>query len=410
MTRLIDTIIEQGADACRTLDVEARDKDFTLLTKGKLADVYPKLKTASRLTFVVPGEARFTIANKKNGNIQWMAGEALQHLKALARRQESGAATQADVPGNAVVMGNKEVLGTAKVPGTMEVLGNKGFANFGMAGAADRRQPVSRNSRAVRLFSGNPLPGTSLEVRRVGEDEFSDGLLRLERNADFRIGQLLETGFPGHNVVIPPDTAVEIEIRELEAQASPARHVLKVHLAEPEAEQLVSLRSHGYYELASASAAAIPDERLLQLLHDNYGAALAYCYTRIRSTDTRGLKKILSAQGPFSDRTDICVLRGEINARSGAHKQAIGEFSAALDGGLPCFTAGLTMLVDRLGFYATPTEEGKKDPLASSIGDLRKRGELIARARRFAHYCNLSQPILQFSGADPTQPDDAPVP
>src|SRR5215469_16629002 len=90
MKRLINTIIQQGVDACRNLEVEARDKDFTLLAKGKLSDVYP-LAQASRVTFVVPGEARFSIDTETNSDLQFLASEALRRLQDIARREDRAA-------------------------------------------------------------------------------------------------------------------------------------------------------------------------------------------------------------------------------------------------------------------------------------------------------------------------------
>jgi hypothetical protein len=383
MTRLIGTIIQQGVDACRNLDVEARDKDFTLLARGKLANVFPRLKRANRLTFVVPGEARFTINTEKSSDMQSVARQALEQLQAFARRHGSSEV-------NADDSGGVEI---ESVP----------VANQGM-------QLKPRSPWTVRLFSGNPLLDPDLQVNELSEDDFTNGWAKLGRCSDFRIVQLFQPETPGLNVVIAPDTPVDLEIKRLKGTGGLARHVVKVHLAEPGAEQLLSLRSYGYYELVAATASSTSDERLAELLHENYGAALVYCYARIRAIHTRRLEKLLAAPGPFSNRTDICVLRGELDARKGHHKSAIANFKAALAGGLPCATVGLNTLIDRIAFYSDSAGAGNDDPLADAIGDLHERQlPLISRLRRFAHYCDLSQPIVQYSGTDPAQPNDTPA-
>lgn len=404
MTRLITTIIQQGVDACRNLDVEARDKDFTLLAKGKLCDVLPRLRRVDRLTFVVPGEARFTINTENDSNVQSVASQALEHLRAIARRRGIREAEAGD------------------------------FGNVGVEASAianPKTQTTQGRSWTARLFSGNPLLNEDLQWKDF-EDEFSNGWAKLDRSSDFRIVQLLEPQTPGLNVVIPPDTPVDLEIRRLDAvnvgivgdhneardpgvadvrktTAGPARHVLTVHLLEPGAEQILSLRSEGYYELIAASARNISDERLAKLLDENYGAALVYCYARMRATHAHDLRKLLSTPCPFSVRTDICLLRGELNARKGYHKLAVADFNNALLGGMPCATVGLNILIDRIAFYtnsANSAKGGKKDSLASAIQDLREKRPLILRLRRFAHYCDMSQPIVQYSGCHPALPDD----
>jgi len=197
--------------------------------------------------------------------------------------------------------------------------------------------------------------------------------------------QVLVAGEPGWNVALPPGAEVQI------GRPSPSGGLVRgIRFDNPEADLLLAYRKHGRWRQAKETARHLDAEELLrQKMMDPIGATIgAYALLRMSSLSrlhdwTRNLMNW------FPALPDGLAIRGEHLARLGDHAEAVQCFLELPGRGLPFFTDGLMLLVQRLRLYE---ETGAFPEHTNAIADL------LDRLLPYFHLVDPEFPVLRFPG------------
>lgn len=96
---------------------------------------------------------------------------------------------------------------------------------------------------------------------------------------------------------------------------------------------------------------------------------------------------------------DGLTIRAEHLAQLGKHEEALDLLLELPARGVPIFSEGLSISIDRLGLYLTAPKQFSADKLSRAHG-------LMKRLRRFAAFADFNAAILSYTGLDPTEPED----
>jgi hypothetical protein len=268
-----------------------------------------------------------------------------------------------------------------------------------------RRRPTPR----LLIFPGNPL------ARRVSAAVSPDAWLVRSESVQFAGGptfkpilhegvftvQLRELGRPPLNVILgaagsESDDQYLLTIREL----PDSFHTLDVHLRPENADALLSFRRMGHLRAVASlmTSDALQAERLLSEKRRSPIAAAVGAYTLLRLGELKRLHDwTANLMAWFPWLPDGLTVRAEHLARLGEHKQALAILLELPERGLPVFTDGFSIALDRLELYQQLTRELGQDQVASAR-------VLLARLRSFAPFIDVERPFTTFSGQLPTQP------
>lgn len=262
----------------------------------------------------------------------------------------------------------------------------------------------------LRNFRGDVLLGDYKEEGDWSRDAKpltqTDDMVELAFSGDSRgqIVQLLQTGEPAVNVVIPAWHGNGCRL-VLKKQPD-ARYTLEVHLEHVEAELLLRYREQGRWQLAAGvtNSPAVSAEALLRKKREQPIAAAVGAYALLRLGE---LERLHDWSGNlmkwFEWLPDSAAIRGEHLARTGDHKEALRAFCQLRTRGLPYFSEGLSYAVDRLRLYRGIGEK------YFDAEDLKECEAALALLEPFCHFTDFGKPLTTFTGLDPGRPDARPV-
>jgi len=288
-----------------------------------------------------------------------------------------------------------------------------GLESMGAGTPAIRAPAVSEETKVhvnFRLFTSSFPSGP---IAAPDQDRFDvnvqSGTAVMKNALPYAVTvQLLQTGEPALNIVVPSLAKLLVKISE--AADTPCLTML---LDDAFIDELIDLRAAGYLSEAVAVAQSIDTAQIVDLAKTKPAAAIAAAYIVLRTgnfdvaTDAIDALSLMLPEG-----TDLTVLAAEVNARKGRHQLAASGFQHATKLGLPVASAGLAYLIDRLRFYCTsesisPDEHAtqqRADVSHQSVSESLK--ECLDKVQPFAFRCDFSLPFTNYTGLSPDRPDD----
>lgn len=369
--------------AVKRAPVEIRDASAGLMGRGSVATLDRSLESALR-----EGAHTATVTLPTGQKI-------VQHIGAA----DGGAAALDDLAARI-----RKALEQAPAAAVEQALGPADAA------ALRARSPRVRESSAtpffMRLFGGTWHQASELAPETVaGEAEVrvEAGLASvLNRGARPLTLQLRQAALRPLNIVLPPSCGASVR-----CGAGPWEPRIETSFGARALDQLIRLRMENGLSAMSGVARTLRADEDLESAQSNPSAAVAACYIMLRSGDMdEAARAIRSNASRLPPQPDLLLLQAELDARRGDDDAAEAGFLRAADCGLPMFSTGLAILVDRLRMYlqSAPQEQA---------GALKAR---LVRLQRVALRCEFKLAFTNYTGAAPAEPgdevlaQDAPVP
>lgn len=255
----------------------------------------------------------------------------------------------------------------------------------------------------IVCYAGNALQGTCQVVRpaSVGEAvRTTSPHRRKERQIWYRLGrrggglqpilQVARAGTAGVHLTLPPDSLkVDIWLRPTEPPQ------LQAHLQDKTLDAALQFLWQGdsdaAAELALRHIASNPD-----LPH------LVYLYALLRANELQRLGEWVKQLPSPRYGADGAVIISEFYARQGNPQEAMRALLRMPSFGLPVFTEGFTLAINRLRLYIAASEEFPPEQ--------REEAEtLLQTLSAFEPYVDYAQPLLTYSGRCPDEPGEEAV-
>jgi hypothetical protein len=110
-------------------------------------------------------------------------------------------------------------------------------------------------------------------------------------------------------------------------------------------------------------------------------------------------------QNNFANIPDSLIIRAEQLGRKGLHREALQRLVRLPERGLPVFSVGLSMAIDRLGLYLDASRSSEEQVTSEfDQADFAKVKPLLDRLRCFGAFAIYSAPYLTYSGLNPREP------
>ena len=244
----------------------------------------------------------------------------------------------------------------------------------------------------VRLWSGNvlegPLRAEPTDGLRQLLETLPDGVIAFEPAVSGLLyAQLAQSGHPSVNVVIARDSESESAGTRLVVALRPdGSFGVEAHLEDLNADALLALLEHGRYgdALAVADSAEMSEELLLYKKRDPLAASVgAYALLRM-SAHERLHDWTQNLCNWFPWLPDGVVIRAEHLAREGRRGDSLDLLLTLSERGLPVFTEGFSLALDRL----------------RATRDQRAR-DLLEQLNQYVPFVDFSRPFLTFTGEEP---------
>ncbi len=263
----------------------------------------------------------------------------------------------------------------------------------------------------LRAFSGNILLG-GVQSRDdgswcVSQPTPTPGVAKFNVFAsDVRFVQLLRPKVPALNIALPISMSPPNGCQLVLAQQSDGLISVEAHLEHIAADTLLRYFQRGFLDQAAAMSTSdvLQAEQLLDQKLAYPIAATVGAYALLRFGDLSRLHNWTeNLNNWFRELPDGAAIRGEHLARIGKHEQALPVFLELSSRGLPIFSDGLSYAINRLRLYTTVDDPGFEPGIRSQAQTILKQ------LQKFTTHVDYRQPLLTFSGVDPSNPDDEPL-
>ncbi len=291
------------------------------------------------------------------------------------------------------------------------ITGQKTTSPSGASGSPLEGLGTQDVTAKLRAFSGNILLGGAQSRDDMGWlvplPAPSPGVAKFNVFAgDVRFVQLLQPKVPALNIALPismspPNGCQLVLTRQSNGLLSVEAHV--EHIA---ADTLLRYFQRGFLEQAAAMSTSdiLQAEQLLYQKLSYPIAATVGAYALLRFGDLSRLNNWTENLNDwFKGLPDGAAIRGEHLARLGKHEQALPVFLELPSRGLPIFSDGLSYAINRLRQYTTVDDPGFE------TGTRSQAQAVLKQLQKFAWHVDYRQPLLIFSGVDPSNPDDEPL-
>ncbi len=259
----------------------------------------------------------------------------------------------------------------------------------------------------LRAFSGNILLGET----RARDDQTwlvplpapSQGIAKFSvLPSDVRFVQLLQPKVPPLNMALPISPYIGCQL--ILTQQSDRLLSVDVLLQHSTADTLLRYIQRGLLKQAAAMTTSddLQAEQLLFGKESHPIAAAAGAYALLRLGDLERLHNWTeNLNNWFAWLPDGAAIRGEHLARLGNHEEALSVFLELPSRGLPIFSDGLSYAIDRLRLYSTIDDPNFNIDTRSQT--------VLKQLQRFVPFADFREPLLTFTGVDPSNPDDKPL-
>lgn len=262
---------------------------------------------------------------------------------------------------------------------------------------------AQRMETQIACYAGNPLQGTCRVVppALVGDPVRTTAPhRRIERQVWYRLGrrtgdsqsvlQVTRAGTAGRHLILPDDALqVDMWLRPTEPPQ------LHAHLRDSALDTTLQFLWQGDSESAAEIAirytASKPD-----LPH------LVYLYTLLRANELQRLGEWVKQLTTSKHGADGVVIRSEFYARIGNPQESMQTLLRMPSFGLPTFTEGFTLAMNRLRLYVV-------DGDAFSSEQREEAATLLQTLSAFELNVDYAQPILTYTGRCPDEPSEEPV-
>ncbi len=265
----------------------------------------------------------------------------------------------------------------------------------------------------LRAANGNFLDGrpaawcTNCEPEVTQQSGFLQ--VRWRAGCQVRLVQLLQPGQPPRNVMAPANPGQPVSCSVSRGRDGSPQ--VSIDLQNVQAEMLLQYYARGLLDAASylttGDAPALAAEKLLYDDRRDTIAATVSAYVLLRLNALERLHDWTQALCDwYAWLPDGLVIRAEHLGRTGRHAEALALLLKLPERGLPFFGDGVSYAVERLRYYWNAGQNPKAKPLP----DLDRAQDLLQRLQSFASAASFCQPILSFSGLEPSAPATRPAP
>jgi hypothetical protein len=194
---------------------------------------------------------------------------------------------------------------------------------------------------------------------------------------------------------------------------------LDVILNNGDADVIVRYLHAGYTtDAASYFNARAAAQLLEEKMADPIGALVgAYALLRFPTVDanagdpSRWERWCENLQEAFPQIPDTLIIRAEQLARANNHLEALNRLLRLPERGLPLFSRGLSLAIDRLAVYYHACQSGEhSENLPLDQTTLQQTRNLLVQLRSFGAYTLYSIPYLCYSGLKPSEPSQQLLP
>jgi hypothetical protein len=244
----------------------------------------------------------------------------------------------------------------------------------------------------LRLWSGNVLEGTlrpeATDGLRQLPEPLPDGVIAFKPTVTGLLyAQLAQSGHPAVNVVIARDPeSVRASTRLVVVLRADGSFDVEARPEDLAADALLAFLEHGRFgdALAVADTAEMSQELLLRKKRDPLAASVgAYALLRMSAYE-RLHDWTQNLCSWFTWLPDGVVIRAEHLAREGQRRDALELLLTLNERGLPVFTEGFSLALDRL--------RATEDPRARN---------LLNQLSEYVPFVDFSRPFLTFHGEEP---------
>lgn len=365
-----------GAD----LPVEVRRGDMTLVRRALTSDTvvlepgaylvlvrFPDGQQAHQWVQVEPGQKQkvsFYRAPRESAPASGVKRASLRRIPLLVERSPNAVAIR--LPESAAVLAQRTETHIVCYAGNA-LQGSCQIVRPSSAGDAERKTPA--RTRPERLI------WYRLDRRAAGAQP---------------ILQVARWGTAGVHLVLPPDSS-EVDVW-LSASAPPH---LEARLRDKTLETTLQFLWHGDSEAAAAIAlrhtASKPD-----LPH------LVHLYALLRANELQSLGEWANHLTVPQYGADGAVILGEFYARMGNPQESLQALLRMPTLGLPVFTEGFTLAINRLRLYVAASDALPPELREEAI-------TLLQTLSAFEPYVDYTQPFLTYTGSCPDEPGEEPV-
>jgi hypothetical protein len=262
---------------------------------------------------------------------------------------------------------------------------------------------MQRTATHIVCYAGNALQGACQMVRSASTSVASRKTpvrSRMERMIWYRLGrrmgglqpilQVAQTGTAGVHLVLPPD-ASEVDVW-LSASAPPQ---LETRLRDKTLETTLQFLWHGDSETAATIALRHTDGK-------PDPPHLVYLYALLRANELQSLSERSKHLTAPQYGADGAVILSEFSARMGEPHQSLQALLRIPTLGLPVFTEGFTLAMNRLRLYVAASDAFPPELREEAL-------TLLQTLSAFEPYVDYAQPFLTYTGSCPDEPGEEPV-
>jgi tetratricopeptide (TPR) repeat protein len=254
----------------------------------------------------------------------------------------------------------------------------------------------------IQCFVGNPLQQQLKKLKkRIKSEAVSSNDYKFTFSTDhYPASMYIQLAVPGFS---PQNMHLCLSEKPLSVRLKLCKDAppkLDISLPDQSLDLAIHYLHKGMAEEAFQTTNAYQPILSPQTLED-WRNALCYTYICLR-------QKILNDYLPFSIevvpeaiRSDFFIIQAEVFASQGKHEQALDALLKVKEYGLPFFSDGLTLIINRLRLYQHP----KLAEIQFSNESLKEAETLLRNLQPFACYAQFQQPFVTYTGKNPTKPE-----
>lgn len=383
------------------IPVDIRDADDgTLVLRGTLGSVL-----ARKVQELLPGKYTAVVGSRPLSlsipiSIDSQHQISLDQLFELARRL-GGFAERASAFAAVQIAAPRQGAASPETAGVLLSLQTMGASPIASPRPQATTMPLRVLASSVPILDGTS-PNLLPTVVKIDKQSDSVVVSAPGRKTPTLV-QFLRAGRATLNALLPTGASFLLRKR-------PAEQGLQVSLQfnEPFADGLVELRvSKDFGALDDAVSVASDPDRLLPYAEEHPGAATLAGYALLRSQNHAVVERALNVVRNQSDmEPDTTILFAECAARTTDRlAEALDGFLTAATLGVPCYSFGLSMLVERLRLFSQCEPGTNGLPADANIRAI-KALERIAPFLLFADHTRI---FTAYTGTKPEKPGAEPL-
>jgi hypothetical protein len=306
------------------------------------------------------------------------------------------------------IVGNVMGLAVEKAMGALGGIGLDTFQGLPQTASPPTSygpaHPLHHPDARLCFFHGSVLDGTVKEIPqdKVSIQRFGDTTRVSDPGGELLIVQLLRPSAPASNFLLPRGSAVSLS----PAQPDGAKAVsVSVTFGDSLTDHAVSFRAGDNLQELQTIAGGLTTHDVQSLREKPEGAAVCLLYLILRTRDVETVELALrSLPGDAGNAPDVAVIKAELAARRGQHRDALHGYLGATVIGLPWFGQGVSYLANRLRLYEKMMD---RQSLEFSNDDREKTTSVLQQIESFSASCDYSAPVTTYSGPHPARPGSA---